>query len=126
MSGGSTKINGGINHSGKETISATAASKVEPNDHATLVSKEPPFLRSSLENRRSATKATIAGVISHATNSSDAITMTGSANTSTTTGASTLRKRFSPSPSSHTISELTSSTLSRLARTHTIASSQKK
>jgi len=56
---------------------AIKASKVEASDHRTLAIKEPPRLRSSWGNRRSATSKVKAGVINTATISNDSTTMTG-------------------------------------------------
>ena len=77
------------------------AISVEARVHNTLALSEPPWRRSSNGKRRWPTSATIAGVISVATNSSDTMTIKGMAMNSSSAGASTMRKLPRPRPSSH-------------------------
>ncbi|MOA29370.1 hypothetical protein D3C78_1503800 [compost metagenome] len=96
MMGGMSSTSGGTNHSGTETISAISAISVEPSDQARLASSEPPFLRSSCANRRSATRDTSAGVMHKATTSKDSTTMMGMATSTTSTGATAAEPKPTP------------------------------
>ena len=106
--------------------SATAASTVEPSDQNKLATSEPPCLRSSPGKRRSATSATMAGVIRIATNSSATMTITGMLRNSKIVGASTTRRLPRPRPSSQRAMVPSNSHPSRPDRTEASASSQKK
>ena len=117
-------MRGGTSHSGRDTTSATAASSVEPSDQRMLIRMEPPFLRSSVAKRRSATMATSEGVMATATMIRDSSTMTGVTAKITISGARTASRLPSPMPCSQVAKLLNRSDDSRTARTPSIAGCQ--
>ncbi|MNT55599.1 hypothetical protein D3C72_1928440 [compost metagenome] len=94
------RTRGGTSHKGIDTTKATKAKRVELSDQATLAIKEPPFLRSSVGKRRSATNATSAGVISTATTSNESTTSSGVIAKTTIRGATTVVTSPTPQPCS--------------------------
>lgn len=109
-----------------EITRATTASKVEPSDHSTLTTSDPPCLRSRLGKRRWATSSTMAGVMNIATSNRHSSTISGVARTSTSSGANTVRREPRPSLSSQPRKACTRSKASSQAATDATAPSQKK